>query len=289
MSQPPYPPPGGNDSGSDQPDPWRQSSAGGADDPTRRLGPPAGEGQRDQTRQFDQPGQYGQPDYGQPQYGQPPYGQPQYGQPPYGQEPGQPPHGQPPYVQPQYGQPPGQPPYGQSPYGQPQYGQPPYGQQPGQPPYGQPWGQPGGPGGQGPKSNKNTVIALIIGAVVVLAVVGAGLFFLLRESDPQPDAATTASSSAFTGTPSSDSEPSESPADEGSLPPATAPPEGLGDDPALDRLAQGCYDGDMQACDDLYAQSDSDSLYELYGGTCAGRQEVSESDTVFCTQAFPED
>jgi hypothetical protein len=64
-------------------------------------------------------------------------------------------------------------------------------------------------------------------------------------------------------------------------------PDGLGDDPALDELAQGCYDGDMQACDDLYARSVSDSLYELYGGTCAGRQDVSEVDTVFCTDAFP--
>jgi hypothetical protein len=64
-------------------------------------------------------------------------------------------------------------------------------------------------------------------------------------------------------------------------------PDGLGADPALDQLAQGCYDGDMQACDDLYARSESDSLYELYGGTCAGRQDVSAVDEVFCTDAFP--
>jgi hypothetical protein len=64
-------------------------------------------------------------------------------------------------------------------------------------------------------------------------------------------------------------------------------PDDLGDDPALDELAQECYDGDMQACDDLYAQSEADSLYELYGGTCAGRQDVSVSDTEFCTDAFP--
>jgi hypothetical protein len=135
------------------------------------------------------------------------------------------------------------------------------------------------------------VIALVIAAVVVLAAVGAGLFFLLRETDPVPEAATispSATASPSSAAPStSDSVPSESPADEGSLPPATAAPDGLGDDPALDELAQGCYDGDMQACDDLYAQSESDSLYELYGGTCAGRQDVSESDTIFCTQAFP--
>ena len=44
----------------------------------------------------------------------------------------------------------------------------------------------------------------------------------------------------------------------------------------------------MEACDDLYAQSESDSLYELYGGTCAGRQDVTDADSVFCTRAFPQ-
>jgi hypothetical protein len=53
--------------------------------------------------------------------------------------------------------------------------------------------------------------------------------------------------------------------------PAADSPEGLGDDPALDELAQQCHDGDMQACDDLYLQSDFDSEYEDYGNTCGGR------------------
>jgi hypothetical protein len=30
-----------------------------------------------------------------------------------------------------------------------------------------------------------------------------------------------------------------------------------------------------------------DSQYETYGGTCAGRQPVSNSDTVYCIDAFP--
>ena len=55
------------------------------------------------------------------------------------------------------------------------------------------------------------------------------------------------------------------------------------------QLAQECYDGDMDSCDDLYEQAEVDSLYELYGGTCAGRQNVVDADTVFCTAAFPED
>ena len=106
MSQPPYPPPGGNEPGGDQPGSSGWNPPGGADDPTRPFDSPAAGGQRDQTQQF----------------GQPPYGQPPYGQPQYGQQPGQPPYGQPPYGQSQYGQQPGQPPYGQPRYGQPSTG-----------------------------------------------------------------------------------------------------------------------------------------------------------------------
>ncbi|MGH9138242.1 MAG: hypothetical protein ACRD0G_14535, partial [Acidimicrobiales bacterium] len=50
------------------------------------------------------------------------------------------------------------------------------------------------------------------------------------------------------------------------------PPEGLGTDPELDALAQSCYAGDMDACDDLYAEADSGSDYQVYGDTCGGRQ-----------------
>jgi hypothetical protein len=64
-------------------------------------------------------------------------------------------------------------------------------------------------------------------------------------------------------------------------------PDGLGNDPVLNEYAQGCYDGDMQSCDDLYNGSEVDSLYEVYGGTCAGRQPVGNFDTVYCVDAFP--
>ena len=64
-------------------------------------------------------------------------------------------------------------------------------------------------------------------------------------------------------------------------------PDGLGDDQVLNDFAQSCYDGDMQACDDLYDESDVDSPYEAYGLTCAGRQPITSSDTLFCTVAFP--
>ncbi|MFE3440493.1 hypothetical protein ACFXNY_29395 [Streptomyces sindenensis] len=125
---------------------------------------------------YNQPGPYG----GQPPQGQPgPYGQ----QPgPYGAPPQ--PQGQPGYGYPQQapqGVPPQQPnPYGQQPpgpqqgYGYPQAQQPgPYGQQPPQPPYG---GQPGY-GQQPPQPKKKT--GLIIGvAVVALAVIAGGVYFL---------------------------------------------------------------------------------------------------------------
>lgn len=109
-------------------------------------------------------GGYGQ----QPQqgggYGQP---QPGYGQPPQGGGYGQP---QPGYGYPQQQQQP-QAPYGQVPPQQPGYGQQPYGQQPG---YGYPQ-QPGPPQGGG---NKRT--GLIIGIVVALVAVGAGVFFVTK-------------------------------------------------------------------------------------------------------------
>ncbi|WP_405635144.1 hypothetical protein OG543_08790 [Streptomyces sp. NBC_01178] len=128
---------------------------------------------------YNQPGPYG---------GQPPQGQPG----PYGQQPGPygapPPQGRPGYGYPQQA-PQGVPPQQPNPYAQPQqqpgYGYPqaqqpgPYGQQPpgpqygGQPPHG---GQPPY-GGPPPQPKKKT--GLIIGvAVVALAVIAGGVYFL---------------------------------------------------------------------------------------------------------------
>jgi hypothetical protein len=41
--------------------------------------------------------------------------------------------------------------------------------------------------------------------------------------------------------------------------------------PKLDRLKDGCADGDMAACDLLYAASDPDSEYEEFAMTCGER------------------
>jgi hypothetical protein len=279
MSQPPYPPQGGSEPEGEQPGSkgW-PPPPDDANQPTQQFGVP-GEPQRNQTQQF------GQPPFGQPQYGQPKYGQ-QPGQAPYAQQPGQP------YGQPQYGQ----PQYGQPQYGQPQYGQPQYGQ-PGQPPpFGQPgapWGAPGGPGGQQPKGNKSTVIALIIAGVVVVAAIGVALFLVFGKDDitaTADSAATGATASPSSSSPdrTSPSSSSSSSSDVGGgIPAASVPPDGLGDDPILDQFAQSCYDGDMDACDTLYNESEVGSTYETYGGTCAGRQSINNSDVVYCTDAFP--
>ena len=50
-------------------------------------------------------------------------------------------------------------------------------------------------------------------------------------------------------------------------------PTGLGEDAALNALAQDCFSGDMQACDDLFDSAPIGSPYMAYGNTCAGRQE----------------
>ncbi|HWU10374.1 MAG TPA: hypothetical protein VN520_29085 [Streptomyces sp.] len=139
---------------------------------------------------YNQPGPYG----GQPPQGQPgPYGQ----QPgPYGQQPGpyggpppqSPPQGQPGYGYPQQappGVPPQQPPQG---YGYPQGQQPgPYGQQPPAPPYGGQQAYPGMPPQPGAPKKKT---GLIVGAAVVaLAVVAGGVYFLTSGSSGNSDVA----------------------------------------------------------------------------------------------------
>ena len=141
--------------------------------------------------------------------------------------------------------------------------------------------------------------------MVVLVAIGVALFLLLGNSDPTDTATATTSAAPSTSdapstaartsqsaggaspqTSSQGSPPTGSAGGSG-IPPATAEPDGLGDDPVLDQYAQDCYDGDMQACDDLYDDSEVGSRYETYGGTCAGRQPESNLDTVYCTDAFP--
>jgi hypothetical protein len=134
---------------------------------------------------------------------------------------------------------------------------------------------------------------LVVAAVVVLAAVGVTAFVLGRST--VDDFAGRLSSLASVASPAATS-PSAGPkwgaarpyqprSTNTSLPPPAMPPTGLGSDPHLDRYARDCFDGDMLACDDLFAESDSNSLYEAYGDTCAGRQEPGTD--IYCTTEFP--
>lgn len=60
--------------------------------------------------------------------------------------------------------------------------------------------------------------------------------------------------------------------EDGEVPEPTSP-DGLGDDPELDALAQDCFDGDFSACDQLFFESPVESDYEAYGDSCGGRNE----------------
>lgn len=64
------------------------------------------------------------------------------------------------------------------------------------------------------------------------------------------------------------------------------PPDGLGNNPRLDSLAEACYVGDMESCDELFRASPFRSDYETYGDTCAGRQPAGTFR--YCTATFPD-
>jgi hypothetical protein len=53
--------------------------------------------------------------------------------------------------------------------------------------------------------------------------------------------------------------------------------------PEFAGLAQGCFGGDMVACDDLFRQTPSDTVDEAYGALCGGR--VRNTDA-FCVDIF---
>jgi hypothetical protein len=203
-----------------------------------------------------------------------------------------------------------QPPSGEYPFGRPSYIAPPYG-----PPDPQ-WGQ----RGRRPRRSRltqrrlthwrrrirrPTVRTLTAVGALVLAVVGIGAALLLGHTRGVELAASHPSAPlSQASSPTSAAVPSTastSVADNGtrpeplrpfvprstytSVPRATLPPTGLGSDPAMNRLASRCYDGNMQACDDLFANSATNSLYEAYGDTCAGRQAWGRD--VYCTTMFP--
>lgn len=56
-----------------------------------------------------------------------------------------------------------------------------------------------------------------------------------------------------------------------------------GDDPELDALWDGCAEGYLEACDDLYRYSPIGSEYEAFGDTCGERNEPS----TWCVDLYP--
>ena len=154
----------------------------------------------------------------------------------------------------------GAPQYGQSQYGQPQYAQPPYGQA----------GAPTPPWGRGAATRrKGNTVAIVLAALAALVVAGVAVALFVGLGSDEDDGDDGGSGGGS------------------SIPAASSEPEGLGDDPEFDEYAEECYDGDMEACDDLYWASPPDSAYELYGGTCAGRQPNADASEVLCVDAFP--
>ncbi|MGY1619483.1 hypothetical protein ACI797_22300 [Geodermatophilus sp. SYSU D00691] len=141
--------------------------------------------------------------------------------------------------------------------------QPPYPPQPGPwpppspyghgPPPWDPWS--GGVPGPPPRRSRATVVWVVVGSVLAVAVLVAVVVGARQLGAAQGDELFSPGAVA-TGEP--------------------AAPTGLGDDPYLDERAQACHDGTMHACDELYARSPSGSAYEQYGLTCGGRVKAYE-------------
>lgn len=123
--------------------------------------------------------------------------------------------------------------YGAAPGGAP-YGGAPYGGPPGGAPYGAPYG------GQPPKKSRAWI--WIILALVVVGLIGGGIFFVVsRLSDSLGSITSNEDANTY------------------------------GDDASLDALWDSCESGDMEACDDLYRDSPVGSEYERFGDTCGNR------------------
>lgn len=207
--------------------------------------------------------------------------------------------------------------YAQSPYGAPPsgYQQGGYGEP--EPQWGQPSGYPSEGGyGSGAPPPKRSALPWIIGVLVVLLVAGGVLlFFLLRDDTPTPVATTTSSSTTSSSEVTTEEQSSEestdesteetteetaSPTPEVGLPPPAGTPAPIGSgDANVDALAQSCFSGDMQACDDLYEATagpdldNPDPTPELqaffdYAFTCGERLTEEEVAERFCVAIWPD-
>jgi hypothetical protein len=152
----------------------------------------------------------------------------------------------------------------------------------------------GGPGGPKPPGNNQALIIVIV-VLVVAAVAGVGFLLASGGDDDDDTASSTTLDPGGEGTdPGGDTTlPSISVPDitvtvpdigdigSDEAGPPEAPPGG--GDATLTGLADDCYNGDMQACDDLFLQTEAGSELEDYGDTCGKRFDVSHG---FCTTAI---
>ena len=68
--------------------------------------------------------------------------------------------------------------------------------------------------------------------------------------------------------------------------PFGGPPPASYGDPFIDSLAQGCFEGRMRACDDLYLASFPGDAFEYYGYTCGYRLSYDEVADRYCTDIW---
>jgi hypothetical protein len=149
-------------------------------------------------------------------------------------------------------------------------------------------------GGPPPSSGGGTNPALIVVLCVLVlgAIVGAAILLTGGDDDDEPTAATTTVPgdpgdpgqitlpSTTEGTAPTTTEGGSTGSGEGG--PPSEPPSS--DDPTLAGYADDCYQGDMQACDDLFRESDLGSELEDYGDTCGERLVVNPN---YCVDALP--
>jgi hypothetical protein len=134
------------------------------------------------------------------------------------------------------------------------------------------------PAGGGKSSKAPLFIILGLVALVFLAIVAGAVLLLVGGDDGDDEDAratttteadddrTTTTEDDETTTTEDDDEPSSS-----GLPDAETPPSF--DDAAFDALGATCEEGDLVACDVLFAITPVGSDAEAYGATCGGRNE----------------
>lgn len=104
--------------------------------------------------------------------------------------------------------------------------------------------------------------------VLVLAACGGGVE---ENGGSDTTQATTADTKPDNGTQGTTADTVDDGGDDADIPPGQDPRNILGDDEALNDLANQCFDGDMGACDQLFLDTPVDSDLEAYSQTCGGR------------------